>query len=77
MILLNDWDATVVPHEVIFIPREGRLNEAVLRWQLSQVAQYLSGQISDSWWFTIVGKVQHMYHILRLFLLHNIPTLLR
>ena len=77
MILADDWNTTVISHEVIFVPREGRLDQAVLDYGFSQVAEYLYGQIADPWRFAIVGKIQHMYHILRLFLLHNIPTVFR
>ena len=77
MILFDDWDTTVVAHEVIFVSREGRLDKAVLRQQFSQVTEYLPGQTTDSWRFAVVGKVQHMYHILCLLLLYNIPALFR
>lgn len=77
VILFDDWDTTVVAHEVIFVPREGCLDEAILRQQFSQVTGYLSRQIADSWRFAVIGKVQHMYHILRLLLLYNIPALFR
>ncbi len=39
LILINDWDATVIADEVIFVPREGRLDEAILRQRFSQVAK--------------------------------------
>ena len=65
----------MVAHEVIFVPREGRLNQAVLCLQFSQFAEYLSIQMTDSWRFAIVWKVQHMDHILRFLLLHKIPAL--
>ena len=67
----------MIAHKVIFVTGEGFLDEAVLGQCFSQVAESMYGQKADPWRFAIVGKVKHMYHILCLFLLHDVPTLLR
>lgn len=77
VVLVYDRNAAVVADKMVLISGERRLDKAILGLPVRKSSDVYRGAIADPWRLAVVGKVQHMYHILCLLFLDDIPALLR